>query len=1144
MAFLTGLKLWDDADMQKVMKVKGQQNTSFNVTASDSFSKKSKLLDVKARLRASFLSGLVSVEGSAHYLKDTTTSMHQCRVTLQYKETTVFKELMTLEMEIKHPEVFEKNEATHVVTAVLYGAEAYMVFDQMVADIQKKQEILGELKVEVNKIPGVSISGEGKVVINDDERRKVKQFKCTFHGDFKLKQNPASYEEAAIVYKSLPTMLGQKGEAAVPLKVWLYPLKNINPKAAQLVRDINTTLVSAFECVMDDLHKAKIRVHDLIKMSNVIPLAEITGKLVTFQTKLAGYTMVLKRKVLEVLPEIRGGTVAETAFEDILKFHHHSSFTKQSMTEWLDEKETEMGLVSSYIHLMKGIPVVPPGPRLHKILYHPKLDVVAMFSFTSLVYAEPYLTNLEECLSCEEFQKMADVKVATQKSFVRNTVPWYEHPETIPAMRACLTHFFVVKGRCDKNSLHTALISFVSDTSYLGSSIRVYRNGACINPHYKPPNTQKQSGRAIVDDGCTNANGDHSPEEDQFRQNPIADRHAELYLVPPGRVEEESQNTSTETSVTKVMHSDRQIAALGRPLHPGMLYNARNDTFIPGVTLWSDEDMKKVMKIRGHQNTSFDVTASDSMKKKTKLLDISATLKCSFLAGLVTLEGSASFLDDRLSSSRQCRVTMQYRETTLFKELVATDMEVKHPEIFGKNEATHVVTAVLYGAEAFLVFDQMAADYQERKEVKGALKAMIGRIPLLQLTGEGKVAMTEEDKRRARRFSCKFHGDFKLKENPSSFEEAVIVYKRLPSLLGQKGEAAVPMKVWLYPLSNLEPKAAKLVRDINASAVAILEAIIEHLHDAKMRAHDLIKLSKNMNLTVLRDKLETFQNKRAEYGIILKRKLKGVLPEIRGGTVPETALTDILRFHEASPFSKIKMRDWLNEKETEVTIVQSYLSLLGSTSLVPPGPQLDRVLYDPKLNTVVMFSFTSLEYPEPYLSTIEECLNCEDFTKMADVKVAMEKMASKNTVPWYKYPGAIPALRSCSPLFLVVKARCMRNPLHSALISYVPDDSHPGCSLRVYRNGQCINPHLKPPEKHEEGEPTADKAAGVMSNRREEEITEEEDDPLCLDDQRTNKRMQTSDGKPWDNGQSFTRPEDAYTTIDGKVGNPQNVIIV
>ncbi|XP_063054078.1 stonustoxin subunit alpha-like [Engraulis encrasicolus] len=543
---IPGLKLWDDADMQKVMKVKGQQNTSFNVTASDSFSKKSKLLDVQAKLQASFLSGMISVEGSAKYLKDRTESMHQCRVTLQYKETTVFKELMTLEMEIKHPEIFDKNEATHVVTAVLYGAEAYIVFDQMASDLQKKQEIYGELELSVKKIPQLEISGKGRVVINDNERKKVKQYKCTFHGDFKLKQNPSSYEEAAVVYKSLPTMLGQKGEAAIPLKVWLYPLKSINPKAAELVRDINATLVTAFECIMEDLQQAKIRVLDLIKTSKVIPLAEITGKLTAFQMKLAGYTVVLKRKVLEVLPEIRGGTVPETAFEDILHFHHHSSFTRRWMTQWLDEKETEMGIVTSYVQLMRGIPVVPPGPRLHKVLYHPRLDVVAMFSFTSLTYAEPYLANLEECLACEDFRKMADVKVATQKSFVRNTVPWYEHPETIPAMRACLTHFFIVKGRCDKNSLHTALISFVSDTAYLGSSIRVYRNGACINPHYKPPNAKSQSGRSIFDEGGPNANRDHNPdEEDQFRPDAVDDHHAELYLDTPNAVEEKPLNTYT-----------------------------------------------------------------------------------------------------------------------------------------------------------------------------------------------------------------------------------------------------------------------------------------------------------------------------------------------------------------------------------------------------------------------------------------------------------------------------------------------------------------------------------------------------------------------------------------------------------------------
>ena len=50
-----------------------------------------------------------------------------------------------------------------------------------------------------------------------------------------------------------------------------------------------------------------------------------------------------------------------------------------------------------------------------------------------------------------------------------------------------------------------------------------------------------------------------------------------------------------------------------------------------------------------------------------------------------------------------------------------------------------------------------------------------------------------------------YNGDFNLHQMPSTFDEAVQVYKDLPNKLGANYENAVPQEIILFPL-DLIPK--------------------------------------------------------------------------------------------------------------------------------------------------------------------------------------------------------------------------------------------------------------------------------------------------------------------------------------------------
>ncbi|KAL7872635.1 hypothetical protein SRHO_G00076180 [Serrasalmus rhombeus] len=120
-----------------------------------------------------------------------------------------------------------------------------------------------------------------------------------------------------------------------------------------------------------------------------------------------------------------------------------------------------------------------------------------------------------------------------------------------------------------------------------------------------------------------------------------------------------------------------EVATLGRQLHLGMLYDCHNDSFIPGVYLWDVDNIKKNTQMWPSPKTEYNFHHTDSLEEKTKILNISASLSASFLAGLVTVEASASYLNDRSSSLRECRATAQYSERTRTEHLNMNKIEAQ-----------------------------------------------------------------------------------------------------------------------------------------------------------------------------------------------------------------------------------------------------------------------------------------------------------------------------------------------------------------------------------------------------------------------------------------------------------------------------------
>ncbi|XP_055486956.1 uncharacterized protein LOC129694263 [Leucoraja erinacea] len=499
-----------------------------------------------------------------------------------------------------------------------------------------------------------------------------------------------------------------------------------------------------------------------------------------------------------------------------------------------------------------------------------------------------------------------------------------------------------------------------------------------------------------------------------------------------------------------------QLATLGRPFQLGMLYDCRSDALIPGITLWDLQTPQSNLDRRDQPSTEFHIIASDSMEKKANALNVSESLKASILGGLVEVKGSAKYLSDTKESEQQARVTLQYKATTRFEQLTMSHLgrqNITYPSVFDEGSATHVITAVLYGAQAFFVFDQMASSSENIQDIQGNMEVMIKRLPKIAIEGEASLEMTEEQSSQAEKFSCTFYGDFSLKNNPTTYRDAINIFATLPHLLGPGGEHSVPVTVWLYALNKLDTKAAQLVREISVGLVNRCQCALEQLNEAVMRCNDLMKDSVAVQFPEIGDRILQFREMCQEYKLVFQRALARVLPSIRGGGKEEGLLTDILKNREQSPFKHQSLTTWLNDKEWEMMVVGRCLRIMKDIPVVKSRRELHKVLMDPATDYVVCFTFTTLHQEDYYLTEAINYLQSLTVEKMQMPPPAAGACTTQHSKPWFHSSSITEKMKERSGLFLDFATDNNGDGRVKFLVGSAQDDNNVGASIYLYGGG-------------------------------------------------------------------------------------------
>ena len=177
-----------------------------------------------------------------------------------------------------------------------------------------------------------------------------------------------------------------------------------------------------------------------------------------------------------------------------------------------------------------------------------------------------------------------------------------------------------------------------------------------------------------------------------------------------------------------------ELPCLGRPFQLGMLYDCRRDALVPGITLWDEKQLNVASSEKPQPSSNFEIIAEDSIKDKMFSLGVEGSLSLSLVGGLVSVSGSAKFVHDRKSSKNTARVTLKYSCTSKFQQLTMEQLattNIQYPDVFDKGTATHVVTAVLYGAEAFFIFDREVSQGENYRDIHGRMEVLIKAMPTI-----------------------------------------------------------------------------------------------------------------------------------------------------------------------------------------------------------------------------------------------------------------------------------------------------------------------------------------------------------------------------------------------------------------------------
>uniref|UniRef100_A0A8C1N264 Uncharacterized protein n=1 Tax=Cyprinus carpio TaxID=7962 RepID=A0A8C1N264_CYPCA len=498
-----------------------------------------------------------------------------------------------------------------------------------------------------------------------------------------------------------------------------------------------------------------------------------------------------------------------------------------------------------------------------------------------------------------------------------------------------------------------------------------------------------------------------------------------------------------------------EVSALGRPLDLGMLYDRRNEALISDCNLWDNHTLTSDRISWPQLKTHVKVLEDDSLQERCRAFEMSPMLRVSALCGLMKLNGAAAFLNHPVQSQHQDRVTLHYKTTTRLDMISQRLLQEGAPaSVINATTATHVIIAVFYGAQAFFVFDNERINSEKNTEMENVIKKMTTTLSARE------VFSSLNEKANTILCDCSLYIDVGDWKSPVSFDKAVEIYGSLPTLLGSKGERAVPLKVWLYPLKKLDKSCVHAaLSGVSENLIHQVENILEHLRKQIRMCQDMITDYDNLTVITwfpaLTEKLQNFSEFLQDYRTEFQRKTAQIIESKHiNEEEREKNLQELICNCNQSPFSLENTQHWLEKKKTELAVLNGCRA--ANITIVKTQEELQRVINDPLMSSVFCFTISSMEAEDSFLKVLKQhielmkkstliiskCINLEDSLQPLKPVCINEKVLSDLKV-------------------LIAAKETNEDPKRTKFIAAsVPDDGYSEFSVQFYHEGRVVSRNL------------------------------------------------------------------------------------
>ncbi len=286
------------------------------------------------------------------------------------------------------------------------------------------------------------------------------------------------------------------------------------------------------------------------------------------------------------------------------------------------------------------------------------------------------------------------------------------------------------------------------------------------------------------------------------------------------------------------------------------------------------------------------------------------------MAGMIEVEGAAKFWKNRRSSEKKVRVVVMYTSTVLTEKLVTEKLRGLQLSDRSDNvRATHVVTGITYGSNAFFVFERMLTKTESMEKVTERMKAAITDAMLAGDVIAYQKTKLEYGKETAK-YTCTYYGDLKLPSDPNTFEEAIKIYWQLPELISRSdGEKSIPVFITLSPLSDgghLRP-----VHSICSELITQVEEILQNFDTMQVCIDDLLTDEACSQFSDVQSQIKKFRMLMKRFKKSFIEKLAAILPVIRHNRAKESDLENLVNSVLKSPFKYENMHQYARSKANE-----------------------------------------------------------------------------------------------------------------------------------------------------------------------------------------------------------------------------------